>query len=161
VTTSSRVSRPYLVGLGATVVAGALTVGMFISSSAAASREQAREARAAAVVDGLRLPPSITVLGSMADCTQVNIERCLRSTDTPPATLAALSRAFGAVAAVEGASCSDGTALREAMRRCSFRTALDGVPVEVMLWPHIGSERTLRLEGTDVWVDIQSERDVS
>lgn len=156
------IARPYLVGLGATVVAGSLTAGLLMASAAVADRQLVRQQEAAATIDNLPLPPTMKAMSAGGDCRQVNIDRCLTSSENPPQTLTELTAVVGRQGPVIAAGCGDktATATRPEMKRCSFDTELDGIPVRVMLWPHITEHAGLQFDGTDIWIDIVTASDV-
>lgn len=156
------IARPYLVGLGAAVLAGSMTAGLLVASAAVADRQQVRQQEAAATIDNLPLPPTMQAMSASGDCRQVNVDRCLTSTETPPETLTQLTEVIAKQGPVTSAGCGDKTAAttRPDTKRCSFETEFNGVPIQVMLWPHITEGTELTFEGTDIWIDIVTDSDV-
>jgi hypothetical protein len=153
-------SRPYLVGLVAAMVGGGLTTAVLFTSATIDAREQARQQLVQRTIATLPLPPSLQSTTADADCRQVNIDRCLFSRHTPPDTLKDVTTLMSAKGKVENASCGTGAGARAEVARCNFDTTVDGVPVRVMLWPHIATGGDLQFVGTDVWIDIRTDSDI-
>jgi hypothetical protein len=150
-----RIARPYVVGLVSTVVLGSLTAAGLFAASAADARTQASQQSAQHAVDTLPVPASLSEQG-VIDCGQVNIDRCLYSSHTPPDAVHEVVALMARIGTTGTTDCGDGT--RPDATRCSFDAAVDGVPVRVMLWPHIAS--SLQFKGTDVWIDVRTDSDV-
>jgi hypothetical protein len=153
-------SRPYLVGLVAATVGGALTSAALFASSTLEARAQASQHQVQRTIDSLPLPPSLEATAADADCRQVNIDRCLFSTATPPDTLKDVKALMAGKGTVHSASCGAYVAARAEVARCNLDTTMDGVPVRVLLWPHISSAGGLKFVGTDVWIDIRTDSDI-
>ncbi len=162
-------TRPYVVGLLAAVATGSLALGAVLALSTTAARDRTREQEVTALINNLSLPPSIQPMELYGDCHQVNVDLCLTSTKTPPATLAEFTSLLAEHGSITESGCGeslDGTTQHPDARRCSLDAEIDGVDIRVLLWPHVADDpelsngEPLTFRGTEIWVDIATSDDI-